>query len=281
MTKNTIYLAFCSLLLISCEEENLNNIAANQFVVEAFLYAGEPVNDIKVKSIYGLSEEEDLSIPIDDAQLTLTKNNRQYPLVSSGADGYYHYPGNDLLVETNDIFTLEVVHNGITAKAQTTVPTPTIGLNLSQDTIKVPQLPFSAGRDSIASVIGSFMRNSRIDATWQNPNNDLYFMVVEAQSALNDPIFPGQVLESLSRFKFVSEPTDDTSLTFLGGSLVSFGAYEVKVYHINREYAALYENRTQDSRDLNQPPSNVENALGVFSAFNSQDESFVLVRDTN
>ena len=104
-------------------------------------------------------------------------------------------------------------------------------------------------------------------------------MVVESITETLDPILPGQVIEALARFRFVSEPTDGTYLTFLGGTLVSFGDYLVKVYHINQEYAALYENRNQDSRDLNEPPSNVQNALGVFSAFNSQEAVFYVVRE--
>ncbi|MEM6800841.1 MAG: hypothetical protein AAF696_05525, partial [Bacteroidota bacterium] len=63
------------------------------------------------------------------------------------------------------------------------------------------------------------------------------------------------------------------------GTIESFGQYSVKVYHINQEYADLYENREQDSRDLNEPPSNITNALGVFSAFNSQETFFEVVRE--
>ena len=104
-------------------------------------------------------------------------------------------------------------------------------------------------------------------------------MVVESVADTIDPIFPEQVLNALEGFRFVSEPSSETSITFFGSALVSFGRYSVKVYHINQEYADLYENRTQDSRDLNEPPSNIANGLGVFSAFNSQEKFFEVVRD--
>lgn len=279
MQKYILYFSLFNFLFLSCEEENLNNIADNQFVVEAFMYAGEPIDDIRIKTTYSLSEEEDNSIPINDAEVTLIKNGQRFNLVSSGDEGFYHYPNNDVTVETNDVFELEVVHNDITATATTKVPTPTTGLSLSQDSLFVPILPFSSGMDSIVMAIRDFLTSSVIEANWDNSNEDLYFMVVESVSDTLDPIFPGQVIEALARFRFVSEPTNGSSLTFLAGAIESFGEYSVKVYHINQEYADLYENREQDSRDLNEPPSNISNALGVFSAFNSQETFFDVVRE--
>ena len=279
MKKYYPYLLLISCILCSCEEENLNNIAANQFVVEAFLYAGEPINDIRIKTTFPLADEEDTSTPINDAEVTLIKKGETYTLLPSGDEGYYYYPGDDLIVETADLFQLKVVHNGITATAETIVPTPTTGLEISQDSIKVPRISFGQDREAIVAAIREFLLGSRIVANWENPNNDLYFMVVESVFDTIDPIFPGPVIDALERFRFVSEPTEEASLEFLAGTLVSFGTYAVRVYHINQEYAQLYENRQQDSRDLNEPPSNVDNALGVFSAFNSQEVFFEVVRE--
>ena len=261
------------------KEVFVNNIAENQFVIEAFLYAGEPIDDIRIKTTYDLSSEEDVSVPINNAIVTLIKNGERYNLISSGDDGFYNYPGNDVTVETYDIFQLEVSYNGISAMAETIVPTPTNGLSISEDSLFVPILPITAGMDSIVNTIRNFLTNSVINATWDNPNEDLYFMVVESVSDTLDPIFPTQVIDVLARFRFVSEPTDGTSISFIAGTLESFGTYSVKVYHINQEYADLYENREQDSRDLNEPPSNITNALGVFSAFNSQEVFFEVARE--
>ncbi len=266
-------------VLMSCEEENLNDIAVNQFVVEAFLYAGEPVDDIRIKSTFPLTDEEDTSVPINDAEVTISKYGQEYSLVPSGLDGYYHYPGDDLEISTNDVFELQVSQGGITATAITQVPTPTVGLQLSQDSIKVPILPIAQGRDAVVEALGNFLSGSSIQANWNNDIGDLYFMVVERVGDDVDPIFPQQVIDAIERFRFVSEPTDEATMTFLAGTLESFGRYAIRVYHINNEYAELYDNRAQDSRDLNEPPSNVTNALGVFSAFNSQTQFFEVVRE--
>lgn len=60
-------------------------------------------------------------------------------------------------------------------------------------------------------------------------------------------------------------------------TLTHFGRHHLKLYRVNREYADLYEGLKQDSRDLNDSPSNIQGALGVFSAF-SADSAFFQVR---
>ena len=279
MKNYTIHIILLCVLLFSCEDENLNDIASNQFVVEGFLYAGEPIDDIKIKSTFPLTEEKDTSVPINEAEVSITKDGERYTLLPSGQDGFYNYPGSDVSITTGDIIRLEVIHDGIMATAQTIVPTPTMGLNISQDTIVVPKLPLSQGAEAIRMAVAKFVQESSIQITWDNPSEDFYFMVVEAVKDTLDPIFIDQVLSALERFRFVSEPTDVASINFLAGTVQSFGTYSVKIYHINEEYSALYENSNQDSRDLNEPPSNVQNALGVFSAFNSQELFFEVVRD--
>ncbi len=272
-------LLLLSLFFFSCEEAQQNDMAEKQLVVEAFLFANEAIDDIRIKTTFPLSAEEDLSVPINDAMVTLIKDGQEYELTSLNEEGNYHYPGTDLLVETGDVFQLEVIHDGISALAETTVPTPTTGLHLSQDTLHVPTVQLFWGADSIRTVIQEFLGQSFIQANWDNSNEDLYYLVVESVSDTLYPIFPSQLAEVLAQFRYVSEPTDASSLTFLAGTLESLGTYSVKAYHINKEYADLYENREQDSRDLNEPPSNITNALGVFSAFNGDEVFFEVVRE--
>ena len=68
-------------------------------------------------------------------------------------------------------------------------------------------------------------------------------------------------------FRRVIEPTKDDFHFINMMDLRDLGRHVVWVYRVNEEYAQLYENRTQDSRDLNEPPSNIVGGLGVFSAF--------------
>lgn len=60
-------------------------------------------------------------------------------------------------------------------------------------------------------------------------------------------------------------------------TLTHYGAHELTLYSVNEEYADLYEGRRQDTRDLNEPPTNIDGGLGVFSAFAGRKALFVAV----
>ena len=272
-----ISVAFCLAYTFACTEESLNVISTEQFVIEAFLFAGEPIDDIKIKSTFPLTDIEDTSTPINDAEVVLIKDGNRYNLQSLNDEGFYFYPGSDLKVEEADIFNLEVMYNGILATAETIVPAPTTGLQLSRDEVIIPRIGLGGLTDP--DVIRPIIEAAGIEIQWDANDDDLFYAVIQTIDEELDPIFPQMVAERLSQFRFVSEPTRDNSIFFLGVQIESYGIHSVKVYRINDEYAALFESQEQDSRDLNEPPTNIKNALGVFSAFNSQEAFFEVRRN--
>jgi hypothetical protein len=117
--------------------------------------------------------------------------------------------------------------------------------------------------------------------TWSNPNADPYYVVVES-TAEGEPetILPDNGFGGRFRgFRLINQPTRANYQDINTGQLEVLGPHRAIVYHVNDEYAALYENRQQDSRDLNEPPTNIEGGLGVFSAFSSVSVSFEVVRE--
>ena len=77
--------------------------------------------------------------------------------------------------------------------------------------------------------------------------------------------------------RFISQPINRNSFRLNFRMVTHYGRHRVKLYRINQEYADLYETRQQDSRDLNEPLTNIQNGLGVFSAFNSDSVFFNVV----
>ena len=244
------------------------------FVIQAFLFSGEPVTAVSVSGVLPV-DADSAEVPelISDAVITLIKDGVRYDLVpTAGEAGAYSYPGSDLAVRVADVFQLEVTYGDRSATAQTVVPSPPTGLLLSADSLIVPE--FGGGRGGRGG--GGGLLAAGVTARWSNPSNQLHFVVID-NVELDPTILP--TTEIFSRFaaRIVQRPTAADSSTVGLLTLTHFGSHRLRLYRINDEYADLYQGLSQDSRDLNEPPSNIHGALGVFSAF-SADSAFFEVR---
>ena len=162
--------------------------------------------------------------------------------------------------------------NGRSATAETVVPSPPVGLTLSADTLIAPTFG-GGGRGGRGGGAGL---NAGITARWTNTGDQLHFAVIDNIEAAPE-ILP--TTEIFSRFasRIIQQPTAADSSVVRVLVLTHYGRHRLKLYRVNDEYVDLYRGLSQDSRDLNEPPSNIHGALGIFSAF-SADSAFFEVR---
>lgn len=249
-----------------------------KFVIEGFLFAGEHVSDIKVKEQIGIDEPDSVNRLIDNATVVLIKDGREYALQYE--EGGYTYFGDDLQVESGDVFRLEVTVGNRMASAETMVPEPTQGLSIANTEIIVPTLVLSF---TLINQLTELFFNARLTARWDNPNDDLHFIVIAPVVTEYDSIFPSDfpqnALSFLSSFKFAPQALEVDTFDIIGIAFETYGRHRVKVYRVNQEYADLFNNPAQDSRDLTTPSSNVVNGFGIFSSFASDSVFFDIVRE--
>jgi len=50
---------------------------------------------------------------------------------------------------------------------------------------------------------------------------------------------------------------------------MQFGTYQIIVFRVNTEYAALFDSSVGSSLSLEEPPSNIVNGLGIFTGLSS------------
>jgi hypothetical protein len=258
-----------ALIGVACEGDSLLLPESDLVVVEAFLYAGQPVTNVKLTLTIPLDSDE-APEPLPDAQVTLTRDGVEFALISTeGEPGYYHYPGSDLEVVPGDEFALEVRHDGRIVTGETVVPTPPEGLSLSSDTMAIANLGLGMGG------FGGKFSFSSLLVYWSNPDWSYYYVTADNLEA--DPA-PMPHTEMFTRpIRFISQPVQSDSMGVNQFTLTHYGVHRLNLYHVNQEYADLYEGQTQDSRDLNEPPSNISGGLGVFSAFTADSAFFVAV----
>jgi hypothetical protein len=133
--------------------------------------------------------------------------------------------------------------------------------------------------DSSASRFGggTFVRLTSADSvivSWDNPSQLPYYVVVESDDSTLQPL-SSDTLGNFNR-RFVTEPTTNNYYRVPQGDFNYIGKYKITLYRVNQEYVNLYASREQDSRSLNEPLTNVQNGLGIFTAFAS-DSTFVNV----
>lgn len=243
-------------------------------VVQAYLYANEPVRDIRLTSTLPLDADTTKAPPINDASITLIKDGQRYNLIPSPGDsGYYHYPGEDLRVAENDRFELEIDYRDRLISAQTVVPQAPAGLSLSGTKVTVPD--FSGG---FGFPDRSLMDSLAVEVFWENRDQSLFFIVLDNVDENPVEIDPGFGGGFRLPIRFISQPLNRESFRLNFRMFTHLGRHRLKLYRINQEYVDLYESRQQDSRDLNEPLTNIKNGLGVFSAFNSDSVFFEVVQ---
>ena len=235
-------------------------------VVRAFLFAGEPVADIRVTTTVPLVSEDTLGTPVSDAAVWLERDGIRFDLIATpGAEGASHSPGSDLVIAEGEVFELGISRGSESLSATTVVPSAPEGFAVSSDVLEVVDLTAGFRGPGGFAFGGLIVR-------WINPERDLFFVVVDNLETDPEQIPAPEFIREARRFVSAPTPADSTTISQL--SLTHLGEHRILLYHVNQEYADLYEGRVQDSRDLNEPPSNIRGGLGVFSAFASREGTF-------
>lgn len=264
MTKK-IFLFLITLAVIGgCSENSITESGNELVVVSGFLFEGENNPTIQLNKTLALGSSELTTEAVNDAGVVLVKNNVIYPLeVSSERNGKYVYQGNSLVVNSGDLFTLQVSYNGIKISGTTKVPQKPEQVTLSKSTLEVSTPTFGSWAQDTSS----------ISLSWSNPDSSLYYVVIECVETnpelINTSGFGG-------RFRMVFPPMATNRFVIARRNLTYYGSHKAILYKVNQEYADLYESRTQDSRNLNEPVSNITNGLGVFSSMASDTKLFTV-----
>ncbi|MCG8307543.1 MAG: DUF4249 domain-containing protein [Cytophagales bacterium] len=270
MKKSVFYTLLIFLLAPACTEDPAEVPYVNTVVVAGYLYAGEPVTNIKVTSLIPFNADSTEEFHINDAVIDIVHNDMAYRLVlSEGDSGYYHYPGEDLQILAGETYEFRMNYYDGEITAYTTVPQKPEGLEISDEEIFI---------EPIYEIFDFRFRDIEdVDVTWENDNRDYYYILIENIEEHPASVDVNGVIEEFfgqRNFSFITQPTQLDIYRIRGMSLEQYGTYRVKLFKVNQEYADLYESIEQDSRNLNEPLNNINNGLGIFTSFNSDSMLF-------
>lgn len=246
--------------LAACEES-----ASIEFddvpVVEGYLYEGNPV---EIKLSRKSSFDADLQLDptdLDALSLSIKSGGKSYALLPQG-DGRYRSGNDGLEIQTGQTYELEFEFKGKVVSAETRVLAKPLGFSQDVKSMRIPQFTFPPS--------GSLNFPDPVKFTWSNPDLSYYLLVVENIETNPDPIvdFSSLGIEPPSQL-FRVEPTQNNTYEIGSQQFQYYGQHRIILYHINPEYALLYQDSGDNSLNLKSPPTNVKNGLGIFTAISS------------
>ncbi len=256
----------CFLFVVACEDEVSNlTIDSRTAVVEGFLFAGQALDSLKITQAFSYAREDTNLISLDGLNVIINDGRTEYLLNSIG-NGFYE--NKDFFPQSGLSYFLSFEHNGRSINAETYIPEKRTA-SISQTSVKIEKIDFSNGFP-----VGGFTQLDPIEITWENPEGDYYYVVIE--NLEDDPEFVNDRLAEFDangdvrRFLQITEPEiTDFHLINPRRELIQYGTYQIIVFSVNPEYAALYQSSGTSSVTLTQPASNIKNGLGIFTGVNS------------
>lgn len=236
-------------------------------VVEAYLYVDKEVNNIKLSSMISFSSDSSGGENITDAFISLEGENLVWNLLHDDSNPGSYYLDESPVFTPGDTIVLKVELEDELLTAQTVIPAIPPAVSMSSKYMYIPKV------ESIMDFRGVEMPDP-VELTWDNPEAKYYFLNIQNIESNPTPIMPDRPEGAPGGgggfvFEMVTQPTNNSYYSIEARQLEYFGTHRIIMTSINDEYVKLYNSLNQDSRELNEPYSNINNGLGIFTAFNS------------
>ena len=264
--KKSFFCLITLLLLNACTEEASVTLDTKTAVVEAYLFAGQAADSIRIIQSYSYARENTDLITLNELEVQISDGQQTYDLDHS-TEGIYQNP--DFIPQSGATYVLTFDHNGETIRSETFVPQKQT-ISISKTSVELEKIRDFG--DFVDSGFGG--DQDALEVEWDNSEGDYYYVVIENMEDnpefVNDLLAEFQENGNALRFFQITEPEISNFYAIsTRRDLTQFGTYRIIVYRVNPEYAALYETAGTSSINIATPPSNIENGLGIFTGVSS------------
>ena len=235
-------------------------------VIQSFLIAGTDSIAVKVSTLKPYSNDLlDTVEPISGLKIYI--NNA---LLTEGSTGKYYIKSSALNIEPNDTFNLKLDYNNAPISSQTIIPSVPQNFSISTDTVQVKQMTSSSKGPGEMTFVN-------LELTWDNPSKDYHFLTIEWLGTTK--VYTNSMMSTDDvKTKRVTSSNQDNTYNINQMELGLYGKYRAVLYKINKEYYDLLETTNLNSNDMTNPPSNVSNGWGIFTAMSTDTVYFWVIK---
>ena len=250
----------------ACESENpLVQSGYIKPVVEAFISAETDTIMVNITEMipYLGSEDDSLAKPISNLEVFLLKDGDRFIMTEKPEkQGVYYILPNAIDLEEGDSLSFESNVDGFTLSASTWIPPKPLSIKISDNV-----LYYEVGNPS------GMLNSSNLTVSWNNPNDGFYSVSMTNIDASPEPV--NEMFED-APVRSQAPPSQADNFEIRFRNLMYFGTYQVILYHVNQEFANLFDNPTMNSVNISEPPTNIENGLGIFTGISADTVYFDL-----
>ncbi|MDX2415303.1 MAG: DUF4249 family protein [Bacteroidales bacterium] len=263
MKKYIIYLipALFVLVLISCTKLNLQVADPDKAVIEGYLVPGENI-EIKITKQLDFVNSDTVVTPIEDLVVNFANTDQEVILEYNETEKVYQT--SEITIEPGLVYNIDFGYKDYTVSSSSYVPTKPVGFSASASSLTM--------EDSFRG----YMSFEQVELSWDNPDNE-YFMVVVENIEANP-----ESLVDTSNFRpprfFRNTPIQSNIYNMRAQNFSYFGTHYLILVKLNPEYAELYEGNGSNSLNLETPPGNIENGLGIFTGINTDTLMFEVIK---
>jgi Domain of unknown function (DUF4249) len=243
-------LLFCLISIISCAEEVEAPKIEGQIVVESYLRKGQDIT-LTLNTMLPYDGSGEAVKTLDDATVIINDGTANYTMTAKG-NGTYFLDKQQLAIETGKTYKMSLEYKGQKVEATTIIPTQPENFKSSDSEIITPNI----GGGSFPTF------PDPIKLTWTNLK-DAYYLIVSENTETNPESIFGATGFEPPRFRTEPLQANGYELSFRNFSYK--GNHLIILYHINPDYASLYEQNGSNSLNLSNVPSNVTGGLGIFT----------------
>ena len=251
-----ILLILLLVILTDCEKTGSGSFQ-NQAVVESYIVPSQKIT-VKISKKIPYDSEADTSVvDINHLSVRILINGTSYSLTPIGS-GIYSDTSGTIKPEAGSTNGLWLMYNNTIVSSSTIVPSKPIGIAQSETSISMEQID---PEDPMAN-----RPPDPVELSFSNDEEDYYMLTVECIDSLKIPIYKDSVPENKI---YATRPTSQSSIDIQPMLLKYFGRNRIVLYHINKEYTTFLNTQVNTTQNYQDPPTNIENGLGIFTAINS------------
>ncbi len=279
MNQKIFLFLFVCLSIFSCTEINTVIQPGDKPVIEAFLAPGQKVSmKIFTEIPYSFVEEDNVSENITGLDILISGDDgSSFNLIDRGAGIYESI---ETLGVTGTTYSMSFQYNGREVSASTIIPPKPESFEMNVAEIERIERDFSGGfvpgqgGGQGGGPGGGFQQEDRtpLELIWTNTDEVYHFVAAQYTDDVQDPVIQFPVNENgftRPARRFNNEPVLTNTSNLQPQQFEYFGDYDIILYRLNPDYAALYENNNTSTQNITTPVSTISNGLGVFTGVNA------------